>query len=129
MMLISHDLAVVAGRTDRVAVMYAGRLAEIGSTRQVFEAPQHRYTEALLGATPTIDHERHTPLKLIRGTLPTPTDPPPGCRFAARCDYVEAACTDPGPTMVSVGTDHHVACLNPVRAHAVTTVGGEIVGG
>ena len=127
LMLISHDLAVVAGRTDRVSVMYAGKMAEIGSTRQVFANPRHRYTEALLGATPTVDHERHTPLKLIRGALPTPTDPPPGCRFAARCDHVVAGCTDPGPTMGSVGTDHQVACLNPVR-HPVT-VGGEIVGG
>jgi len=129
LMLISHDLAVVAGRTDRVSVMYAGRMAEIGSTRQVFESPQHRYTEALLGATPTIDHERHAPLRLIRGSLPSPTDPPPGCRFAARCDYALEACTDPGPTMVSAGTDHHVACLNRARTNVATTVGGELVGG
>ncbi len=78
MMLISHDLAVVAGRTDRVAVMYSGRLAEIGSTRGVFDAPMHRYTHALLGATPSIDHERHSPLRLIEGSLPDPTSPPKG---------------------------------------------------
>jgi peptide/nickel transport system ATP-binding protein len=128
LMLISHDLAVVAGRTDRVAVMYAGRMAEIGSTRQVFDAPRHRYTEALLGATPTITHERHAPLRLIRGSLPSPTDPPPGCRFAARCEFALAACTDPGPTLVPVDTDHQVACLNPTHTNAATTVGGDLVG-
>ncbi|KXF57147.1 dipeptide/oligopeptide/nickel ABC transporter ATP-binding protein [Rhodococcus sp. SC4] len=128
LMLISHDLAVVAGRTDRVAVMYAGKLAEIGSTRQVFDAPRHRYTHALLGATPTIDHERHAPLNLIPGSLPTPTNPPPGCRFAPRCAYVESACIDPGPAMVSVGSDHAVACTNTAPAVRETAFGGELVG-
>jgi peptide/nickel transport system ATP-binding protein len=115
LILISHDLAVVAGRTDRVGVMYAGRLAETGTTRQVFDSPRHRYTEALLGATPTIGHERHTPLKLIRGSMASPTDPPPGCRFAARCDHTVDDCTDPGPVLVDLGETHRVACLNPVR--------------
>jgi peptide/nickel transport system ATP-binding protein len=128
LMLISHDLAVVAGRTDRVSVMYAGKMAEIGSTRQVFDAPQHRYTRALLGATPTIDHERHAPLNLIRGSLPSPTDPPPGCRFAPRCDFADEACIDPGPTMYPTGTDHQVACLHPAPAPALAHVGGESVG-
>lgn len=128
LMLISHDLAVVAGRTDRVSVMYAGRMAEIGSTRQVFDAPRHRYTHALLGATPTIDHERHAPLRLISGSLPSPTDPPPGCRFAARCEFAEAACTEPGPTMVPFDTDHQVACLNPVHAPAPSSLGGDLIG-
>lgn len=129
LMLISHDLAVVAGRTDRVAVMYSGRLAEIGATRQVFDAPRHRYTHALLGATPTLDHERHTPLNLIAGSLPVPTDPPPGCRFAPRCGFAEAACTDPGPVMMSVGADHAVACVNSVPIGVDALVGGELIGG
>ncbi|MBB3665623.1 peptide/nickel transport system ATP-binding protein [Prauserella sediminis] len=118
LMLISHDLAVVAGCTDRASVMYAGKLAEIGATRQVFESPQHRYTRALLGATPSIDHDRHTPFTLIRGTLPPPTDPPPGCRFAPRCDHALDACVEPGPDMVDVGTDHRVACLNRAEPEA-----------
>lgn len=129
LMLISHDLAVVAGRTDRVSVMYAGRLAEIGSTRAVFDTPLHRYTQALLGATPTIGHERHTPLNLIRGSLPSPTEPPSGCRFAPRCDFAETACTDPGPRMAPVAVDHYVACVNPARAQSMSIVGGEPVGG
>ncbi|MBA4863586.1 ABC transporter ATP-binding protein [Streptomyces sp. PSKA54] len=115
LILISHDLAVVAGRTDRVAVMYAGRLAEVGATRQVFDAPRHRYTRALLEATPTLDHKRHTPLRLIPGSLPDPTRLPEGCRFAARCSYADDDCRDLGPQLASVGPDHHVACANPAE--------------
>nr|WP_269328163.1 ABC transporter ATP-binding protein [Kineosporia mesophila] len=124
LMLISHDLAVVAGRTDRVSVMYAGRLAEVGATREVFRAPQHRYTQALLGATPTVDHRRHTPLNLIPGAMASPVDPPPGCRFSPRCEFTVPGCTRPGPDLVRVGDDHEVACLNPVSV----APGGELVG-
>lgn len=123
LMLISHDLHVVAGQTDRVAVMYAGRMAETGESRSVFTDPQHQYTSALLGATPTIDHVRHSPLNVIRGSLPSPTDPPAGCRFAARCDAATAQCLTEPPPMRSVGVDHSVACINPV-----TVKEGEFVG-
>ncbi|WP_257014493.1 ABC transporter ATP-binding protein [Rhodococcus sp. ACPA1] len=124
LMLISHDLAVVAGRTDRVAVMYAGKLAEVGSTREVFNAPRHRYTHALLGATPTIEHERHAPLNLIAGSLPSPTEPPAGCRFAPRCEAADTECTELGPTMTSVGRDHQFACMNPASTQSLSAVGG-----
>lgn len=126
--LISHDLAVVAGRTDRMAVMYSGKMAEVGSTRKVFASPRHRYTHALLGATPTIDHERHSALKLIPGSLPIPTDPPDGCRFAPRCEHSQLECVSPGPTMTAVGTDHWVACINPVDMTHSPAAGGELVG-
>ncbi|PXW24150.1 UNVERIFIED_CONTAM: peptide/nickel transport system ATP-binding protein [Williamsia faeni] len=122
MMLISHDLAVVAGRTDRVSVMYAGRLAEVGATRTVFDSPMHRYTHALLGATPTIDHTRHAPLRVISGSLPDPTSPPQGCRFASRCEHAQSDCLTPGPVLESVGADHEVACLHPVAPHPVKTL-------
>ncbi|WP_307846359.1 ABC transporter ATP-binding protein [Rhodococcus sp. CX] len=128
LMLISHDLAVVAGRMDRVAVMYAGKLAEIGSSREVFTSPRHRYTHALLGATPQIDHERHAPLNVIPGSLPSPTDPPEGCRFAPRCAFADAACTDPGPAMIAIGSDHAVACVDPASVETEPTLGGELVG-
>jgi peptide/nickel transport system ATP-binding protein len=120
LILISHDLAVVAGRTDRVAVMYAGRLAESGDTRGVFGAPRHRYTRALLDATATLDHERHAPLRLIPGALPDPTDPPRGCRFAPRCAHTDDTCTDLGPQLATVGPDHHVACAHPAPGAAAT---------
>jgi peptide/nickel transport system ATP-binding protein len=123
-MLISHDLAVVAGRTDRVAVMYSGRLAEIGSTRTVFESPSHRYTNALLGATPTIDHPRHSRLRLIEGSLPNPVEPPSGCRFAPRCASASPECSDPGPVMEQIGDDHRVACVNPVSSRNLLATEG-----
>lgn len=125
MMLISHDLAVVAGRTDRVAVMYAGKLAEMGTTQQVFGAPRHRYTTALFGATPKIDHERHAPFQIISGALPSPLAPPPGCRFAPRCSHAEPTCTEPGPTMTAVAPGHVVSCINPARATDAVRSGGE----
>ncbi|MGW0246248.1 ABC transporter ATP-binding protein [Nocardia goodfellowii] len=127
LMLISHDLAVVAGRTDQVAVMYAGRLAESGSTRRIFDAPRHRYTRALLEATPTIDHERHAPLRLIPGSLPDPTAPPQGCRFGPRCSHVDDECRDPGPRMIEVADEHQVACAHPAveRGSAQLISGGD----
>lgn len=129
MMLISHDLAVVAGQTDRVGVMYAGRMAELGTTAEVFEAPQHRYTEALLGATPTLGHERHARFKLIGGALPDPTQPPPGCRFAPRCHVASGDCSTGellGVGPVSEG--HQVWCVHPVGSTtAVPTEGKTVV--
>ncbi len=123
LMLISHDLHVVAGQTDRVAVMYAGRLGEIGASQEVFKHPQHQYTNALLAATPTIDHERHAPLNVIPGALPSPTDPPAGCRFAARCSAATSNCHSEQPPMAPVGADHSVACFHPVNERV-----GELVG-
>ncbi|KQR37463.1 ABC transporter ATP-binding protein [Microbacterium sp. Leaf159] len=125
-MLISHDLHVVAGQTERVAVMYAGRLAEVGRSHTVFTTPQHQYTSALLGATPTIEHARHAPLNVIRGSLPSPTDPPAGCRFAARCPAATEECASNQPPMIAVGAsapEHAVACFHPVN-----TKEGELIG-
>jgi peptide/nickel transport system ATP-binding protein len=124
-MLISHDLAVVAGRTDSVAIMYAGRLAEMGATRAVFNAPRHRYTHALFAATPTVDHERHAPLPLILGALPDPMMPPPGCRFAPRCEAATNACREGHPPPMETPTaGHHVACLHQVSKSASEQLGG-----
>ncbi|MFD7205462.1 ABC transporter ATP-binding protein [Streptomyces sp. NPDC059893] len=118
MILISHDLAVVAGRTDRAAVMYAGRVAESGPTREVFTAPRHRYTRALLAATPTLTHERHTPLNLIPGALPDPTRPPDGCRFAPRCAHASTACARTGPLVTPAARGHAAACAHPAGGDA-----------
>lgn len=123
LILISHDLHVVAGSTDRTAVMYAGRMAEIGASRTVFEDPRHQYTSALLGATPTIEHQRHSLLRVIPGSLPSPTSPPAGCRFAPRCAVATAECSESQPPFLSVDVDHDVACLHPMN-----TKEGELVG-
>jgi peptide/nickel transport system ATP-binding protein len=123
LILISHVLLVVAGRTDPTAVMYAGRIAEIGTSRRVFQDPRHRYTDALLSATPTIHHQRHAPLNVIPGSLPSPTHPPEGCRFALRCAAATQECTDTQPPMLPFADDHDAACIHPVN-----TKEGELVG-
>ncbi len=117
LLLISHDLGVVAGRTDRVAVMYAGQVVESGATQAVFARPQHRYTERLLQATPSVTLPRHSRLEVISGGLPSPIDPPQGCRFAPRCAHTSQACTEPGQRWYElVGDDHLHACEHPAPA-------------
>jgi peptide/nickel transport system ATP-binding protein len=124
MIFISHDLAVVAGNTDRVAVMYAGKVAELGRSGQVFSDARHRYTHALLGSTPTLDHHRHARLPVIPGSLPNPVDPPPGCRFAARCAHVTPSCTTGSIEWREIAEDHRVACLNPAGSTEVLVTEG-----
>ena len=89
--LITHDLGVVAEFVDRVIVMYAGRVAETAGVHAIFEAPLHPYTEGLLGSIPSLDDERER-LQAIPGVVPSPFDLPPGCRFAPRCPYARPAC-------------------------------------
>jgi peptide/nickel transport system ATP-binding protein len=96
-MLITHDLGVVAETADRVAVMYAGRVVEKGTVQEVFDAPRHPYTRALLKAIPMMGMTYAEPLYAIRGTVPSPTRWPTGCRFAPRCDEVFAKCSEDPP--------------------------------
>jgi oligopeptide/dipeptide ABC transporter ATP-binding protein len=92
--LITHDLGVVADVADRIAVMYAGRIVEFGSRREVFYDPQHPYTWGLLGSIPRLDRTKHARLHSIAGTPPSLIDPPEGCRFRPRCPDAFAACID-----------------------------------
>ena len=92
MILITHDLGVVAGRTDEVAVMYAGRIVERAPTPKLFAQMRMPYTEALLAAIPKLDSPPHTPLPAIAGRPPDPTRPVPGCSFAPRCRYADGRC-------------------------------------
>ncbi|SDH71912.1 ABC transporter ATP-binding protein [Pseudonocardia oroxyli] len=127
LLLISHDLGVVAGRTDRVAVMYAGRLVETGRTKAVFATPQHRYTEALLGATPSLTLPRHTRLQVIKGGLPNVYDPPAGCRFADRCVHVSGDCRSPDPFWIGLpGSDHMHGCRHPASGDVVSATAGGV---
>ncbi|CAM3007271.1 ABC transporter ATP-binding protein [Prescottella defluvii] len=118
--LVSHDLGVVAGQTDRVAVMYAGRIVETAPTRQLFASPRHPYTEALLAAVPRLEQEPHTRLESIEGGLPDMTKPPTGCSFASRCKYAQSKCREVVPTLtassdtVGVRHPHEVACHFPL---------------
>ncbi|MEV5824570.1 ABC transporter ATP-binding protein [Spirillospora sp. NPDC052242] len=110
--LISHNLAVVAGRADRVAVMYAGRLAELAPARTLFDDPRHPYTEALLASIPHLDDPPHTILRAIDGAPPNMAAPPPGCRFAPRCAHATDLCRTDAPPLVPSG-DRAFACHHP----------------
>jgi peptide/nickel transport system ATP-binding protein len=99
MILITHDLGVVAGRTDEVAVMYAGRVVERAPTPRLFTHMRMPYTEALLAAIPKLDSAPHTPLPAIGGRPPDPTRPLPGCSFAPRCKYADQVCEHTKPTL------------------------------
>jgi len=116
LVLITHDLGVVAGSTDRVAVMYAGRVVETGAVDPLFGHPGHPYTRGLLACLPRLD-ERHDIQSSIPGIPTSPLSLPPGCPFAPRCSYAEAACTDAEPALAP----HHqtlAACFVTTRVAA-----------
>ena len=108
MLLITHDMAVVAENCDRIVVMYAGRVMESGS-ESVFREPFHPYTMALCNAFPDLD-DRDRELISIPGSPPSLVDPPAGCRFAPRCPFATAVCHEQAPEPVAVGPGHVVAC-------------------
>ncbi|MEO5705103.1 MAG: ABC transporter ATP-binding protein [Candidatus Limnocylindrales bacterium] len=109
LILITHDLSVIAETCDRVLVMYAGRVAEEGPVSRVFTAPRHPYTRKLLGAFPSIHADRRT-LEIIPGQPPDLTAPPPGCRFAPRCAFAMPVCTEVVPPEVRFADGVRVAC-------------------
>jgi peptide/nickel transport system ATP-binding protein len=112
--LVTHDLGVIAGRADRVAVMYAGRIAEITDTETLFERPRHPYTEALFQALPDKAAEAKERLYSIPGIPPDLSNPPVGCRFAARCRYVTDRCRTEEPPLAGEVTGHEFRCFYPV---------------
>jgi len=110
-LLITHDLGVVAEMVDEVAVMYGGRIVERGPVSEIFANPQHPYTEALLSSIPLLGMRYTTPLKAIRGMVPSPLDWPRGCRFAPRCDYAFDRCTTELPPLFEVGRQESACWL------------------
>jgi peptide/nickel transport system ATP-binding protein len=122
-LLITHDLGVVAQLCDRVGVMYAGQLVEVAPVEEIFRAPRHPYTQALLAALPTAAQERGA-LRVIEGRVPDLSDPPPGCRFAPRCQHRMTEC-DRVPPIAAEAADHLVACwlYEATRAAAGTPSG------
>ena len=114
--LITHDLGVVAETCDRVAVMHAGQLAEAAPVRALFRHPAHPYTRALVGAIPRIDAD--VTLKPIPGAVPPLLHAPPGCRYAERCELVETRCRVSFPPPVTVGPGHIAACFAIGHVHA-----------
>ena len=109
MVLVTHDLAVVAQTCERVAVMYAARIVETGTVAEVFGSPRHPYTRALLRSVPDFD-ERRAHLESIPGMPPDLIDPPSGCRFHPRCEIAHADCAGVDPALVPLGNDRATAC-------------------
>jgi oligopeptide/dipeptide ABC transporter ATP-binding protein len=109
-LLITHDLGVVAETCDRVAIMYAGNIVEVCSTMRLFENPLHPYTQALLQAIPKLD-ERRDMLETIRGSVPNLINPPSGCRYNPRCPFAMAECSAKKPLLEEVEPEHFVACF------------------
>ncbi len=107
---IAHDLSVVKYISDRVAVMYLGRIVETGETRQIFEDPQHPYTKALLSAIPTTDPTKKTAHIPLSGDVPSPINPPAGCHFHTRCSLAEDRCRETYPENVELGGGHSASC-------------------
>jgi oligopeptide/dipeptide ABC transporter ATP-binding protein len=110
MLFISHDLAVVSQVADRVAVMYAGNLVELGPKRDIFQAPAHPYTRGLLKAVPTLKTDRDRPLQTIEGTVPPLHAVPPGCPFEPRCEFRVDECRHGLPPLVEVSVGHWARC-------------------
>ncbi|HEY4609065.1 MAG TPA: ABC transporter ATP-binding protein [Ilumatobacteraceae bacterium] len=116
LILVTHDLGVVAGRTDEIAVMYGGKLVEKAPTGELFANMKMPYTEALLESIPKINDPSHTRLKVIPGRPPDLVNPPPGCRFAPRCAYAQERCHQEEPPLIPTEDDprHIYACWYPV---------------
>ena len=109
-LFISHDLSVVKHVSDRVGVMYLGKIVEIANTEDLFSRPAHPYTQALLSARPVIDEKNRMERIVLEGELPTPLNPPSGCRFHTRCPFKMEKCMQVEPTVKDLGTNHQVAC-------------------
>jgi len=113
--LITHDLGVVATRASRIIVMYAGRIVEMGDTRDIFYHHRMPYTRALLESSPKVTNTPHTRLAVIPGRPPNLSTPHPGCPFAPRCAYATERCHVEAPTLVATSAPgHHFACWNPL---------------
>ena len=117
MVFIAHDLAVVKNVSDRVAVMYLGKLCEVAEPEQLYTAPSHHYTAALLASVPIADPSVKPGLvaDALRGEPPSPVDPPSGCRFRTRCPRAETRCADEEPLMRQMGPGHWAACHFPLE--------------
>jgi peptide/nickel transport system ATP-binding protein len=114
LVLVTHDLGVVAGHTDQIIVMYAGKIVEIAPTATLFSKMKMPYTEALFQSIPKLDDPSHTRLTTIGGRPPNLVAPPEGCRFSPRCPYATDKCTSVEPELQQSEPGHLFACHHPV---------------
>jgi oligopeptide transport system ATP-binding protein len=113
-LFITHDLGVARQVADRIAVMYLGRLVEVGRSETIFDQPAHPYTEALLSAVPIPDYDSGRAARVVlEGEVPSATEPPSGCRFRTRCPYATAVCADVDPALESQRPEQLAACHHP----------------
>lgn len=108
---LTHDLATAGFFTDRMAVMYLGRIVELGPTAEVLARPQHPYTRALISVVPVPNPRRRRQRVILQGEIPNPIDIPPGCRFHPRCPYAVPECREADPHLVPVAPGHEAACI------------------
>jgi len=109
-LFISHNLSVIQHLSDRIAVMYLGKLVEVGGANEIFERPFHPYTQALLEAIPVPDPDIRKGEVVLEGGVPSPESPPSGCGFHTRCPHVSPVCREKEPKSIDVGGGHLVAC-------------------
>lgn len=110
-LFVSHDLAVVEHISNRVAIMYLGKIVEVAPSKSIYREPKHPYTKALLSAIPVPDPKASMERTILGGDIPNPANPPSGCGFRTRCPLAEKICSLENPEMIEVGRDHFAACL------------------
>jgi len=126
-LFISHDLSVVKYISDRVAVMYLGRIVELADSDKLYDSPQHPYTQALLRAVPQPDPHRRSDPEVLEGDVPSPSNPPPGCYFNPRCKFVTDRCREEAPTLIDVDEAGHFASCHLVDVKsAEASTGGAL---
>ena len=124
-LFISHNLSVVEHVCVRIAVMYLGHIVEIASTEELFSHPLHPYTQALIQAVPVPDPERKSEHEPLGGDVPSPVNPPEGCKFHTRCRYCQEKCKHEAPEWREITPGHFVACHFPLHENNLPT--GEVV--